>query len=130
MPALLNVFLSAAWLFAVPYIAMGLFGFKLIAPHAAAMKKAITAYVLVITVMGISTIFTLQTVPLKGAVLVMSGALVFMVSDIINAYNKFAREIPNERLYTMSTYMLGQFLLVQGIVFFWYMTTGIPFSDV
>jgi len=47
----------------------------------------------------------------------MIGALVFIISDTINAFNKFAKEIPYERLYTMSTYLLGQFLLVLGFLY-------------
>ena len=48
----------------------------------------------------------------------MAGAFVFMVSDTLNAYNRFVREIPFERLLTMGTYLGGQFLLVQGYLLF------------
>ena len=39
-------------------------------------------------------------------------------TDILNAFGKFVREIPNERFYTMITYLAGQFLLVQGYLLF------------
>jgi uncharacterized membrane protein YhhN len=100
------------------FLGMGILGFRLIAPHAGAMKKAIVAYVIVITAMGVSTVFTLGQVSLGGVILAMAGAFIFMVSDIINAYNKFVAEIVHERIYTMSTYLLGQFLLVQGVLLF------------
>ncbi len=37
---------------------------------------------------------------------------------ILNVFGKFVREIPNERFYTMITYLAGQFLLVQGYLLF------------
>ena len=40
------------------------------------------------------------------------------VRYLTNAFGKFVREIPNERFYTMITYLAGQFLLVQGYLLF------------
>ncbi len=111
-------FPAAGWLLLPPYIATGVFGFRLIGPHAGAMKNAILAYVVIFVVMGAATVFPMGTASLRGVLLAMAGAFIFMVSDIINAYNKFAREIPNERVYTMGTYLVGQFLLVQGYLLF------------
>lgn len=42
------------------------------------------------------------------------GAVLFVVSDSMIAWNKFATEIKNERVLVMSTYILAQFLIVQG----------------
>jgi uncharacterized membrane protein YhhN len=116
--ARLEAFPGGGWLLLLPYLGLGILGFRLISPHAGAMKKAIIAYVIVITSMGISTVFPLGQVSLHGVILAMAGSLIFMVSDIVNAYNKFVAEVVNERVYTMSTYLLGQFLLVQGFLFF------------
>jgi uncharacterized membrane protein YhhN len=116
--ATLEVFPVGAWMLSLVFLGMGILGFRLIAPHAGAMKHAIIAYVIVITAMGISTVFALGQVSLGGIILAMAGAFIFMVSDIINAYNKFVAEIVHERIYTMSTYLLGQFLLVQGVLLF------------
>lgn len=111
-------FPPAAWLFLIPYAATGAFGYRLIGPHAGAMKKAILAYTVIFVVMGAVTVLPMGTATLAGVLTAMAGAFVFMVSDIINAYNKFAREIPNERVYTMSTYLAGQLLLVHGYLMF------------
>ncbi len=100
------------------YLAAGAVGFRLIAPHAGKMRPAIVAYIVIIVLMGAATVLPLGAVRLQGALLAMAGALVFMVSDTVNAYNKFAREITHERLYTMSTYLGGQFLIVQGYLMF------------
>jgi uncharacterized membrane protein YhhN len=111
-------FPAPAWLLLIPYIATGAFGYRLIGPHAGAMKKAILAYTVIFVVMGAVTVLPMGTAALPGVLTAMAGAFVFMISDIINAYNKFAREIANERVYTMSTYLAGQLLLVQGYLMF------------
>ena len=74
--------------------------------------------IFLIVLMGASTVPPLGSVSTAGAITAMAGAFVFMVSDTLNAYNRFVREIPLERLYTMGTYLVGQFLLVQGYLFF------------
>jgi uncharacterized membrane protein YhhN len=106
------------WCALAVYITAGGTGYRLIAPHAGKMLPAIIAYIVIIVLMGATTVLPLGTVRLTGALLAMAGAFVFMVSDILNAYNKFAREIPNGRLYIMSTYLGGQFLLVQGYLMY------------
>ncbi len=111
-------FPAAAWLILIPYIATGAFGYRLIGPHAGAMKKAILAYTVIFVVMGAVTVLPMGSASPVGVLTAMAGAFVFMVSDIINAYNKFAREIANERVYTMSTYLAGQLLLVQGYLMY------------
>lgn len=37
---------------------------------------------------------------------------------IINVFNKFAREIRNERVYIMDSYLAGHLFLVWGFLFF------------
>lgn len=106
------------WLLFIPFFAMGAAGFLLVKPHAGSLIGAFAAYVVIIVVMGISTVFPLGDVTLKGNIMAMAGAFIFIVSDTINGYNKFAREIPHERIYTMSTYLAGQYLLVQGYLYF------------
>lgn len=106
------------WACLAVFVAAGVVGYRLIAPHAQEMLPAIIAYIIIIVLMGASTVLPLGSVCTAGAVTAMTGALVFMISDTINAYNRFAREIPFERLFTMSTYLIGQFLLVQGYLLF------------
>jgi uncharacterized membrane protein YhhN len=106
------------WASLAVYIATGIVGYRLISPHAGKMLPAIIAYIIIIVLMGASTVLPLGNVNTAGAVTAMAGALVFMVSDTINAYNRFVRDVPYERVLTMGTYLGGQFLLVQGYLFF------------
>ncbi len=48
--------------------------------------------------------------------LVAIGAILFALSDGLIAMNKFAFEIPFERILIMSFYMTAQYLIVQGLI--------------
>ena len=48
--------------------------------------------------------------------LVAAGAILFALSDGLIAVNKFAFEIPAERILIMSIYMTAQYLIVQGLI--------------
>ncbi len=104
-------------LLSIPYLAIGIFVYPRLIKHTGKMKIPVTVYLIVIIFMGVSTSFLWGSCEPIGVILLMVGALVFIISDTINAFNKFAKEIPFERLYTMSTYLLGQFLLVLGFLY-------------
>ena len=80
------------------------------------MKGAVTAYIFIVMLMGFSSVIPLATRPLATGVLGILGALVFMLSDIMNGFNRFVREFPHERLAVMSTYLLAQALLVGAFI--------------
>jgi uncharacterized membrane protein YhhN len=48
--------------------------------------------------------------------LVAAGAILFALSDGLIAINKFAFDIPAERILIMSIYMTAQYLIVQGLI--------------
>ena len=100
----------------IPYIAIGVIVYPRLIKHTGKMKIPVTVYLIVIILMGVSTSFLWGSSETIGIILLMIGALVFIISDTINAFNKFAKEIPYERLYTMTTYLLGQFLLIFGFL--------------
>lgn len=87
-------------------------------PHMGKLFLPITVYIVVIALMGIATTLCFSTQALSPALIAVLGAVIFMISDTMNAWNRFAREIPNERVLTMSTYLSGQFLLILGFLLF------------
>ncbi|MBF9016785.1 MULTISPECIES: lysoplasmalogenase [unclassified Oceanispirochaeta] len=106
-----------------PVAALAMIGYCLIIfiklkPHMGKLFVPITVYIVVIAVMGISTTLCLSTQELSPALTAVFGAFVFIISDTVNAWNRFAYEIPNERVHTMNTYLTGQFLLVLGFLQF------------
>ena len=76
------------------------------------MKIPVTIYLVIIGIMGVSSVLPLFAH--TGAILLMIGAFMFMVSDSVLAFNKFKKEIPYERIIVMTTYILAQFFIVQG----------------
>lgn len=106
------------WMVLCVFGAASLMGYRLIAPHAQGLRPVILAYILVIFLMGASAVFPLGSASMSGALMVVIGAFVFMLSDGINACNRFIRAVPYEGLLIMATYVIGQYLLVQGYLLF------------
>jgi len=82
------------------------------------MVAPVTAYAMVITVMLLSAILTLYN-PNWGTLaagLVAMGAVMFYLSDVILAWNRYVTHIRRGRLANMVLYHLGQFALVAGVV--------------
>lgn len=106
------------WGILAVFIAAGAVGYRLIVPHTGRMVRLAAAYSIISILMAACTVLPLGSVATCGAVMVMAGAFVFMVSDALNAYNRFVGRVPFERVVTMCTYLAGQFLLVQGYLLF------------
>jgi len=106
------------WALLTLYATAAIAAYLLIARRAGKLLTAVSAYIIIITLMGMSTIFPLGSVHTSGVVMAMAGAFLFMGSDSINAYNRLVSKIPFEWLLTMSAYLVAQFLLVQGYLMF------------
>jgi len=80
------------------------------------MLIPIIIYMLAILVMAISASLRKNSVSNISYVLVLSGALLFIISDSFIAINKFYTEVSGEHLIIMSTYALAQYCIVMGIL--------------
>ncbi|MDR7087232.1 putative membrane protein YhhN [Aeromicrobium panaciterrae] len=74
-----------------------------------ALSAPVVAYTLVIAGMLILAWFT-------GDWLIAVGAAVFVVSDSVLSMNRFVRPIPHAQLAIMTTYHVGQALIVAGVL--------------
>jgi uncharacterized membrane protein YhhN len=83
-------------------------------PDLGEMKLPVSFYVFSILTMVSFSIVRNQHI--KGYRQVAAGALLFMVSDTLLAFNKFAVPIPFAPYLIMSTYMAAQYFIVTGIV--------------
>ncbi len=105
---------------ALPFVIYGIIAYSKLMPYmdqnAPEMKLPVTVYLFVIMTMGVSTVFPLGYSSTLGFILSMIGAYSFIISDTIIAFNKFGPKIKNDRIYTMSTYIAGQFLIVIGFM--------------
>jgi uncharacterized membrane protein YhhN len=80
------------------------------------MRIPVLFYSVVIVVMLFSALLTLfsDEWELLPSVLVSLGALLFFISDIMNAWVRFVALIPNHRLWIMSTYHIAQGCIAVG----------------
>ena len=78
----------------------------------------VAAYVAAIGVMVVSAIATAGRPewPAANSALAIAGALSFMASDSMIGWNRFVHPIPRGDVWVMSTYHVGQILLVLGLL--------------
>ena len=80
------------------------------------MRIPVLIYTIVITLMLYSALLSVfdENWILSHAILVSIGALLFMISDIMNAWVRFVGPIREHRLWIMSTYHLAQIGIAVG----------------
>jgi uncharacterized membrane protein YhhN len=77
-------------------------------------KIPIIIYSVVITLMGIRA--SERKVSDKSYQLVLVGAILFILSDSLIALSKFVVTIPLSGLWIMATYVVAQYLIIQGLL--------------
>lgn len=82
-------------------------------PHLGDMKVPVLAYVLVISVMVTMawSVFMESQVGIQGRILLLSGAVLFYLSDITVAMDRFMEDRFSNKLVGLPLYFVGQFLL-------------------
>ena len=73
-------------------------------------------YLIVISMMAISAGSRYRKTHTGSFILCYTGAIVFMISDTLIAINKWHHAIENERLIVMTTYILAQWMIINGII--------------
>jgi len=82
----------------------------------AEMYVPVLAYTLVITAMGIAAALRHGHTHSTDFNLIVVGAVLFILSDCVIAWNKFVVDFPHDQVLNMSLYLSGQFLLAYGSV--------------
>lgn len=82
------------------------------------MRTPILIYSLVISLMLLSAMMKLTDITwsASASALVSLGALLFYLSDIVLAWNKFVAPIQHGRIYNIGLYHLGQITLIAGVI--------------
>ena len=109
---------AAGFLCIAFFVGYGVVVFRKLRPYMGPLFVPISAYIIVIVLMGVAVCLCTGSQPEHASVTVVAGAFIFMVSDTLNAWNRFAGPIPNERVLIMATYLAGQFLLIHGYLGF------------
>lgn len=84
-------------------------------PVLGALRFPVMAYALVLVLMVLNALFRFGRTNNRSFWMVFGGAILFMVSDSLLAINKFLQPIANAGLFIMSTYIIAQFLLIEGL---------------
>ncbi|WP_293298224.1 lysoplasmalogenase [Pedobacter sp. UBA4863] len=90
--------------------------YYLLHPHLGNMNIPVLVYSFVITLMGIMAALRYGKTNFKSFAWILTGAIFFIVSDSVLAYNKFVERLEIGDLLVMATYMLAQFLITMGTV--------------
>ncbi len=80
-----------------------------------AMRIPVAVYAIVIATMALSVANLKGYISNKIFWTMMSGAILFVLSDSLIAANKFGHAFEGARVAVIGTYMLGQWLLVLGV---------------
>lgn len=81
-------------------------------------KLPVTTYAVAIVGMAIAAFNLKSFLSPKVLFTLMLGVLLFVLSDSLIAVNKFKFSIPYARVWIMSTYILGQYLIVRATIDF------------
>lgn len=85
-------------------------------PGLGGMLIPVGLYALVLLAMGVWAHKRRGATSATSFIWVSTGAMLFVLSDGLIAVNKFAFEVPAERILVMSTYIAAQFLIIQGLL--------------
>mgnify|MGYP003574915859 CR=1 FL=1 len=90
--------------------------YYMLRPDLGDMNIPVLIYSFVITMMGIMAALRYGKTNYKSFAWILIGAIFFIISDSILAYNKFVERMEIGDLLVMSTYMAAQFLITMGTV--------------
>ena len=90
--------------------------FFLLRPHLGGMWVFVLAYIIVISIMVMMAAFRNQRVNKISFQLILIGAVLFMLSDALFAYNKFIYSFYGSNLLIALVYMTAQYLITLGAV--------------
>ncbi len=99
----------------LPYVLFGLLMFFLLAPKLGPMKLPVFVYIAAITTMA--GLAAARFVDLGGTkpLLAFVGAILFLISDSVLAYDRFARKVPGARVVVLGTYFPAQLLIALSV---------------
>lgn len=78
------------------------------------MQFPVTVYAVIISTMALSVINMHGRIQKDAFLYLLTGALLFILSDSLIAAQKFGHPFPGNRVVIMVTYLLGQWLIVRG----------------
>jgi uncharacterized membrane protein YhhN len=100
---------------AVPFVLYFAIFMRILWYSLGAMKWPVIAYALTICMMGRFALNRWLNIGDTATLLAFAGALFFIVSDSLLAYDRFKKPIPHKDIFILSTYFLAQWLIAMSI---------------
>lgn len=100
-------------------IALAIIGggfFFYVQPHLGAMRFPVLMYTIIITMMAITAQNRLNKVNGSSYMYILLGALCFVLSDAILAYNKFVSTVEYASIAIMLSYIIAQYCITLGSI--------------
>jgi uncharacterized membrane protein YhhN len=108
--------LKVNWLVLLPFVAFaGLFCFGVLNGHLSSDLE-IPVYVYMVIILTMGFLSASRNVSNESYALVLIGALLFIISDSFIAVNQFVNPVWLNSFWVMSTYGVGQYLIVKGLL--------------
>jgi uncharacterized membrane protein YhhN len=85
-------------------------------PRLGELRLPVVLYAGTLMFMVLNALFRFNRTHSESFWMVFGGAVSFLISDSILAINKFLEPMPGAGVYIMVTYILAQYLIVQGII--------------
>lgn len=108
--------IEGRWPWAIVVAIYYFFIISILMPHLAEMKIPVLVYGLVISFMLLVAMLLYDLEDNKTARYILTGAILFVVSDSVLAINKFYKPFETAGWIIMITYISAQYLLVKGLV--------------
>jgi uncharacterized membrane protein YhhN len=111
-----NVIFRNRWYFLIPVLLSGVLLTGYLYNDLGAMRIPVIVYSIVILTMLTGAINRLEKVNRMSYYLVLTGAILFVISDSAIAINKFSNHFESSGIVVMTTYILAQYLIVIGYI--------------
>ena len=111
-----NVILRKRLYLLIPVIIYGAVLVSYLYNDLADMRLPVILYAIVILTMLTGAINRLEKVNRTSYFLVLTGAILFVISDSAIAVNKFSHHFESSVIVIMSTYIIAQFLIITGYI--------------
>ena len=105
--------LAPGWL--IPLAAYGFVMYRLLAPGLGRLKVPVIVYILAILVMAWQALERWSALGTNGALLAAAGALLFVISDSVLAYDRFRNKFKAARIMVLATYWAAQWLIAYSV---------------
>ena len=105
-----------AWGWLIPLAIYGFIFYRTLSPGLGPMRRPVIIYILAILIMAWQAGGRWSAAPGSGTLLAAIGALLFVLSDSLLAYDRFRRPFGAVRVTALSSYWLAQWLIAYSVL--------------